>query len=152
MPIWLIDIFAARQLGETFLMLVWMTAPVWIAMIGFPDARLVRICAHPFILPPLYSAVVLFLLWKSYQASLLPDPIGELSYSAVKGLARHPVAFLTFFCNFQIMNLLLGTLLYQKALRAGFRAPVELLLCWLIGAPALLPFMLRLLVRRRPIR
>ena len=82
----------------------------------------------------------------------LAPPMQELSYSAAQGMARHPVAFLSFFCNFQIMNLALGTMMYQKTMRAGFRAPVELLLCWLLGAPAFIPFVVRLLWRRQSIR
>jgi hypothetical protein len=152
MPIWLIDLFGARQLDDTFLMIALMTAPAWIGMICFPNLRLVRVLAHPLVLPPLYSVVVLLLLWKSYQASLLPDPIAELNYTAAQGLARHPVAFLTFFCNFQIMNLILGSMMYQKTLRSRFRAPVELLLCWFIGAPVLIPFVIRLLVNRTAVR
>jgi hypothetical protein len=152
MPIWLIDLLGARDLDNAFLMIALMTAPVWFGMICFPNARLVRALAHPFVLPPVYCAVLFLLLWKSYQASLLPDPMGELSYTAAQGLARHPVAFLAFFCNFQIMNLALGTMMYQKTLRSGFRAPVELLLCWLLGTPVLIPFIIRLLVRRKSIR
>jgi hypothetical protein len=152
MPIWLIDLFGASDLDRAFLILALMTLPVWISMICVPDARLIRSLAHPLIVTPVYCSVLFILLWKSYQASVLPDPIQELSYTAAKGLTRHPIAFLSFYCNFQIMNLALGTMMYQKTLRAGFRAPVELLLCWLVGAPAFVPFIVRLLWRRQSIR
>ncbi len=152
MPIWLIDALGARDLDNAFLMIALMTVPVWIGMICLPDARVVRVVAQPLIVTPIYCAVLFVLLWKCYQASLFPDPMKEISYSAAQGLARHPVAFLAFYCNFQIMNLALGTLMYQKTLRAGFRAPVELLLCGLLGAPAFVPFVIRLLVRRRSLR
>lgn len=149
MPIWLIDFLGARDLDSAFLLIALMTVPAWLGMIAFPEAGIVRNLAQPLVLPPLYCVVLFVLLWKSYDASLLPDPIDELSYSAAKGFARHPVTFLSFFCNFQIMNLALGTLLYQKAQRSGFRAPFELLLCWFVGAPALIPFVVRLLLRRK---
>jgi hypothetical protein len=152
MPIWLIDVLGARDLDNAFLILALMTFPVWIGMICLPDARLVRLLAHPLIVVPIYCTVLFVLLWKCYQASVFPDPIREISYSSAKGLARHPVAFLTFYCNFQIMNLALGTMMYQKTLRAGFRAPVELVFCWLLGAPAFVPFVIRLLLRRQSIR
>lgn len=149
MPIWLIDLFGARDLHNAFLFLALMTLPVWIAMLCWPYASLVRSLAQPTLIVPVYSMVLFVLLWKCYQASLLPSPIEELSYSAAQGLARHPVAFLVFFCNFQIMNLALGSMMYQTAQRCGFRAPVELLLCWLLGAPAFVPFSVRLLIRRQ---
>jgi hypothetical protein len=152
MPIWLIDIFGARDLDNAFLILALMTLPVWFGMIFLPDARLVRLLAHPLVMAPIYCTVLFVLLWKCYQASLFPDPMEEISYSAAQGLARHPVAFLSFYCNFQIMNLALGTMMYQKALRSGFRAPAELVLCCLFGAPAFVPFVIRLLLRGQSIR
>jgi hypothetical protein len=147
MPIWLIDILGAHDLDKAFLFIALMTIPVWIGMIVFPNAPIVRTLAQPLILPPCYCLVLFVLLWKSYNASLFPNPMEELTYSAAKGFARHPVAFLTFFCNLQIMNLVLGTVIYQKARRSGFNAPIELLVCWLVGALALIPFTLRLLVK-----
>ena len=152
MPIWLIDIFGARDLDSAFLILACMTLPVWLGMVFLPDTRLVRLLAQPLVVTPIYCAVLFVLLWKCYQASLFPDPMTEISYSAAQGLTRHPVAFLSFYCNFQIMNLALGTMMYQKSLRSGFRAPVELLLCWLLGAPAFIPFVVRLLLRGQSIR
>ncbi|MFQ3226108.1 MAG: hypothetical protein ACI8Z5_002377 [Lentimonas sp.] len=152
MPIWLIDVLGARNLDNAFLILALMTLPVWIGMICLPHARVVRLFAHPLIMTPIYCTVLFVLLWKCYQASLFPNSMSEISYSAAQGLARHPVAFLTFYCNFQIMNLALGTMMYQKTLRASFRAPVELVLCCLLGAPAFIPFAIRLLLRRQSIR
>jgi hypothetical protein len=149
MPIWLIDFLGARDLDSAFILIALMTLPAWLGMIVFPQTRIVRTLAHPLVLPPLYCVVLIMLLWKSYDASLLPGPIGALSYSAAKGFTRHPVAFLAFFCNLQIMNLALGTFIYQKAQRSALRAPVELLLCWFVGAPALIPFAVRLLLRRK---
>jgi hypothetical protein len=152
MPIWLIDTLGARTLESAFLMIALMTVPVWVGMVCLPDVRVVRMVAQPLLVTPIYCSILLLLLWKCYQASVLPGPMKEVSYSAAQGLLRHPVAFLTFYCNFQIINLALGTLMYQKALRSGFRAPVELLLCWLLGAPAFVPFVLRLLVRGQSVR
>ena len=152
MPIWLIDLFGASRLDQSFWIIAVMTAPVWIAMICLPAAPLVRALAHPLVLPPLYSLAMLWIFCKSYRSWLFPDALSELSYSAAQALARHPVAFLALFCNFQIMNLILGTTLYQKESRCGFRATVELLLCWLFGAPVLIVFALRLLLRRDSLR
>jgi hypothetical protein len=71
------------------------------------------------------------------------------SYDAARSFARHPIAFLVLFCNLQIINLFVGVMMYQKAMKCGFRAPIELTLCWVLGALALVPFGLRLIVRRQ---
>ena len=144
MPIWLIEILGARSLDRTFLVIALMTAPVWLAMIVFPKAKVVQKLAHPLVLPPLYTIVLLVLLWNFYQSSLLPDQVDEVSYDAARDILRHPAAFLALFCNFQILNLALGTMMFQKAKRSGIRAPVELALCALLGAPALIPLVIRL--------
>lgn len=152
MPIWLIEIFGSKDLNSTFILILLMTAPVWIAIIAMPHFKLVRSFAQPLILPPIYCFVLCILLWKSYETSLLPDPLAAASYDAAKEFARHPVAFLALFCNLQILNLFVGTWIYQRANRAGFDVPVELFLCWLLGALALLPFCLRLLLKQKSLR
>lgn len=149
MPVWFIEIFAARNLDAAFLVIALMTAPFWIAMIAFPDARYLRQVAQPWLLVPLYSLVLLALLWKSYQAAVFPEIVSTASYDAARSFTRHPIAFLVLFCNLQIINLFMGIMMYQKAMRSGFRAPVELTLCWFLGALALIPFGLRLMVRRQ---
>lgn len=149
MPIWLIEILGARSLNYALLLIALMTLPVWIAMIVFPKAKIVQKLAHPLVLPPVYSVVLLVLLWKFYEKSFLPDQVDEVSYDAAQGIVRHPAAFLALFCNFQIINLALGTMIFQKAKRCGFRAPVELLLCGLLGAPALIPFVVRLKILKK---
>jgi hypothetical protein len=149
MPIWLIEVFGSGDLDRTFVVILTMTAPVWVAMIAFPQASVVRFLAQPFLVPPLYCVVLMMLLWKSHQAAILPDPYAPISYESARDFSRHPISFLALFCNLQILNLTVGTLIYQKSMRSGMRAPVELLLCWFIGAVALIPFALRLLVRKK---
>lgn len=149
MPIWLIEIFGARDLDAAFLMIALMTAPLWVAMIAFPKAPYLKHIAQPWVVVPLFSSVMIVLLWKSYESALLPQWTPGVDYESAKSLARHPVAFLVLFCNLQILNLFVGVMIYQKALRSGFRAPVELLLCWFLGALSLIPFGLRLILRRQ---
>ncbi len=149
MPIWLIELFAARDLDAAFLLIALMTAPFWIAMIAFPDSKFLRRIAQPWLLAPIFALVLLVLLWKSYQAAVFPDLISRASYDAALSFARHPVAFLVIFCNLQIINLFMGVMMYQKSVRCGFRAPVELTLCWFLGALALIPFAIRLILRRQ---
>lgn len=149
MPIWLIELFGARDLNAAFLVIALMTAPLWIAMILFPHAPYLRQIAHPWVVVPLFSVVLIVLIWKSYSSALLPEWTPGVDYESAKSLARHPIAFLVLFCNLQIINLFVGVMIYQKALRSGFRAPVELTLCWFFGALSLIPFGLRLILRRQ---
>ncbi|PXA03871.1 hypothetical protein DDZ13_09525 [Coraliomargarita sinensis] len=149
MPIWLIEVFGAGDLDSTFILLLLMTGPVWVAMVAFPQSRLVRSLAQPYLLPPLYCIVLFVLLWKSHQSAVLPDPYAPITYESAREFSRHPISFLALFCNLQILNLTVGTVIYQKAMRSGMRAPIELLLCWFVGAVALILFALRLLVRKK---
>jgi hypothetical protein len=149
MPIWIIEIFGARDLDAAFLVIALMTAPFWIAMIVFPNMRYLRQIAQPWLVVPLFASILVILLWKSYHAAVLPELVTSASYEAAQGFARHPIAFLVLFCNLQIINLFMGVMMYQKAMRSGFRAPVELTLCWFLGALALIPFGVRLLIRRQ---
>jgi hypothetical protein len=147
MPVWLIEFFGSRDLEAAFWFISLMTAPVWLAMLCFPGSAAVRGLASPLVLPPFYLVVLAVLLWKSWEAAALPPGVDSASYGSLQSWIRHPVAFLALYCNWQIVNLVLGTLVFQKASRCGFRAPVELVLCWALGALGLLPFSLRLLFR-----
>lgn len=149
MPIWLIEIFGAEDLDAAFLLITLMTAPFWIAMIAFPHAPYLKRVAQPWLVVPLYTLVLVVLIWKAYQASVMPVLLKGASYDAAQSFAQHPIAFLVLFCNLQIINLFMGVMMYQKAMRSGFRAPVELILCWFLGALALVPFGIRLLLRRQ---
>lgn len=136
-------------MDSTFLLILLMTAPVWVAMIVLPQSRVVRSLAQPFILTPLYCVVLFILLWKSHQSAVLPDPYAPITYESAREFSRHPISFLAIFCNLQILNLTVGMMIYQKAMRSGMRAPVELLICWSVGAIAVVPFALRLLTRKK---
>lgn len=149
MPIWLIETFGSGHLDSTFLLILLMTAPVWLAMIALPQSALVRSLAQPFLLTPLYCIVLFILLWKSHQSAVLPNPYAPITYESAREFSRHPISFLAIFCNLQILNLTVGIMIYQKAMRSGMRAPVELLLCWFVGAIAVIPFALRLLTRKK---
>jgi hypothetical protein len=149
MPIWFIELFGAGDLDASFMVIALMTAPFWIAMIGFPSAPYLRQLAHAWLVVPLFTLILLVLIWKSYYAGSLPEVISMANYESARNFANHPIAFLILFCNLQIINLFLGVMIYQKAMCSGFRAPVELTLCWFLGALALIPFSIRLIVRRQ---
>ena len=149
MPIWFIEFFGAGDLDATFMVIALMTAPFWIAMIGLPSAPYLRQVAHPWLIVPLFALILLVLIWKSYHVASLLEITSMANYESARNFANHPIAFLILFCNLQIINLFLGVMIYQKAMRSGFRAPVELSLCWFLGALALIPFGIRLIVRRQ---
>jgi hypothetical protein len=149
MPIWLIELFGARDLDAAFLVIALITAPLWIAMIAFPRAPYLRQIAQPWSVVPLFAVVLVVLLWQSYQAAIFPRIVSTASYDAARSFAEHPIAFLILFCNLQIINLFMGVMIYQKSMRCGFRAPIELTLCWFLGALALIPFGIRLIIRRQ---
>lgn len=149
MPIWLIELFGARDLQLAFIAIMLMTMPVWLAMIFMPSQRWVRRLAAPLVVSPLYALVLVFLVWKAYEASLTPAPVESVTYDEARDFLRHPITFLVFLCNLQVLNLCLGTLIYQKARRNGIKAPVELVLCWLLGAVGAIPFVIRLMLKRK---
>ena len=75
MPIWLIEVFGAVDLDATFIVIALMTAPIWIAMIGFPNAPYLRQVAQPWLVVPLFTLILLGLLWKSFYAGSMPEII-----------------------------------------------------------------------------
>ena len=147
MPVWLIETFGGRDLQNAFFFIGFMTLPVWLLMICFPRSAITRRLARPWLVVPLYVCVLFVILWKSYHASLLPAIPLSFGYAGAQELMSHPIIFLVLFCNLQIINLFMGVMIYKKAVQCGFRAPVELFFCWLLGAIALVPFCLRLLIR-----
>lgn len=149
MPVWLIELFGARELDRAFYLIAFMTAPAWLAMLLFPGSRVVRRLADPLLLSSVFSVVLVVLLWKFHEASILSLPLFEPDYGGAVAVTRDPAIFLIVFCNLQILNLALGGVLFQAAARAGFRAPVELVLCWVGGVLALPPFVAHLVWRRR---
>ena len=148
MVLWMVESFGGSELERTFYIIALMTAPVWLAMILLPGFSPVRHLAKPFILPPCYCLILGLLLWNAFDLSLLPDKeLSGFDLDTARNLVRHPITFLLLFCNWQILILVLGTMMYQKSQSNGFKVPVELLLCWVFGAWALIPFSLRLLVQ-----
>lgn len=152
MSVWVIEFFGENDLEGAFLWLLLMTSPVWLAMILLPGNRLVRYFAQPFVLPPLYCGILFLILWKAYQASVTPAALQGVGYSHAREFTNHPITYLALYCNLQILNLALGTMIFQKSIKVGLRVPVELVICWLLGAPALIVFQIRLLIFRRSLR
>ena len=102
MPIWLIEFFGASDLDLAFVLIAVMTAPIWLAMILCPQARLTQAIAQPLLVGLCFAVLLVILLWKSYAAAGFPDLILYLRYDDAQQFARHPVAFLVLFCNLQL--------------------------------------------------
>jgi hypothetical protein len=152
MPIWLIEFVAAGDLAAAFVWIALMTAPVWIAMIAFPWALIVRRAAQPLTVAVVYALALCALLWSCFPIKVLPSLVHGVNYSVAREMSQHPVVFLVLFCNLQILNLVVGAVMYQKARRLGLRIPIELTICWGLGVVAVLPFAIRLLLRGRALR
>ncbi|MEM8550091.1 MAG: abscisic acid-deficient protein Aba4 family protein, partial [Verrucomicrobiota bacterium] len=71
---------------------------------------------------------------------------GGVGYTEARDIVIHPLGFLILWCQVQALHLLLGTVVYQDALKRGMRIPLELLACWLLGPLGLLVYVLRLLI------
>lgn len=145
----LIEIFGAASLDQAVLYLLLMTAPVWLGMLLFPHRRTVVVLANPLVAPLLYLPVLFYIVWTAREQSLLPALTVAADYRSTSQFVRHPVVFLSLLCKLQILNLMVGTLIYQRARSSGMRAPVEIVIAWGTGPVALLPFVLRLLLTRR---
>lgn len=145
---WLIETFGSSDLDRAVLYLLLMSAPVWLGMLFFPARRPVIVLANPFVAPLLYLPVLFYILWVAREQSLLPSLTLAADYRTTSKFARHPIVFLSLLCKLQILNLTVGTLIYQRARASGMRAPVEIILAWITGPVALLPFSLRLLFRQ----
>lgn len=149
MPVWMIEYFGSQQLDEVFWLLLFMTAPGWLAMLLAPSHPAVRRLASPFFLPLLYLPVLVYLAVIFHDRALLPPPPTGADFRAFRGLVIHPIAVLIVLCQVQIAFLAIGTLIYQKACQLRIRAPLEILLAWFTGPLALAPFAIRLLLQRR---
>ncbi len=143
----MVEWLGGGHLDAAFGYLLFMTAPVWIAMIALPRNRLVALIAQPFIAPLIYLPVLFYILWQARSMGFLPSWIDTADYRSARSLVRHPVAFLALFCKLQILYLFLGTVIYQRARALRMNAPIELFIAWLLGPLALLPFSVRLLLR-----
>lgn len=146
MPAWLIETFASVMLTRVFWFVTLMTAPVWIAMIFFPKKSLVRAVCQPLGAPLAFVFVWAYLCYQAWTLGL-PSP-GGTSFKESRDLATHPMVFLAGWCQFQVLQVFLGTWVYQDALKRKIAAPAELLACWIFGPLGLLIYAIRLLLGR----
>lgn len=145
MPVWIIHLFATKELNQVFLVLTLMTLPVWLMMLLLPTSGFTRRLAHPFFLPPLYALVWAYLFYLMLTITGTPRVnIDAANYKDARGLIRHPFIFLMFWCQMQVINLFVGTILFQKANKMKMLIPGELIATWFAAPLGLFFFSLRL--------
>ncbi len=138
----LLETFGAGRLSRGFWMLTGMTAPLWLAMLLFPRSRWVRRLAHPFLVPALLSAVVVYLLFVLADVGWPDTP--RFHYDGIKSLSGHPVVFLVLYAAYQTLTLFAGTVIFMEARKRKLHVPIELILTWLTGPIGILAFGARL--------
>lgn len=144
---WLIEFFGSRELNRAILMLLCMTAPVWLLLLFPGRPAVVRRLSSPFFFPVLMVPVWIYMAYTAYTLSRLPV-IASVDYHAARSIARHPLLLLVFICHIQILNLFLGCAIYRDALKRRSQPVAALLLTWLTGPPGLLVYALQRLFRR----
>ncbi len=144
---WLIEFFGSRELNRAFLMLLSMTAPVWVLLLlpGRPAAA--RRLSSPYFFPVLMVPVWVYMAYTAYTLSRLPV-VASVDYNAARSIARHPLLLLLFICHIQILNLFLGCAIFRDALKRRTNPTAALLLTWVTGPPGLLVYALQRLIRR----
>lgn len=147
MPIWLIESFGGAYLQQAFVVIAVMTAPIWLLMLCLPKSKFVQFIARPHVAPPFYCLILGFLVWKAVELSIFPDSPKAFHYNEAQGMVRHPMMFLILFCNWQIVCLVLGTGMFERARISRMNVTFELLICWFFGAWALVPYGIRLGLR-----
>jgi hypothetical protein len=142
MPAWLLDLFASRQLNQAFLLINLGAAPFWLALLFAPASPWTRRLVSPFAAPALLSLVYLYVVYLLLTRSGLPAlPAGEIK--SVRSFIVHPLVFLALWAHLTAVNLFVGAVISQEAVRLRMRVPLELLLCWLFAPAALCLFACR---------
>lgn len=148
MPVWVIELFAGENLDSAYLFVALMTAPIWLAMLLRPQSSLVRLLAQPIVVCTAYSLICGWILWRAYAAAALPDLYANGVVTPMRRMLQHPILLLIVFCQYQILCLLIGTALFQRANRLQQRIPLELLTTWCFGVFGVLIYCMRSLLAK----
>lgn len=143
MPVWVIELFAGRNLDSAYLFVALMTAPIWLAMLIRPQSTIVRLLARPVVVCVGYSVICGWILWRAYAAAALPDLYANGSLTPMRRILQHPILLLIVFSQYQVLCLLVGTSLFERANRLQQRIPLELLLTWCFGVFGVLTYCMR---------
>lgn len=148
MPVWVIELFAGENLDSAYLFVALMTAPIWLAMLIRPQSTIVRFLAQPVVVCGAYSLICGWILWRAYAAAALPDLYANGVVTPMRRMLQHPILLLIVFCQYQILCLLIGTALFERANRLQQRIPLELLTTWCFGVFGVLIYCMRSLLAK----
>ncbi len=150
MPGWLIDLFGSREINDAFWLITMLPAPAWLALIFFPNHRITRTLASPFLVPPLLGLVFAGLVWKLH--GLAPSAPLDADASSVRGFIAHPAIFLLLWTHLQMANLFVAAVLLYDGRKRKLGVTGELVLCWLFAPAAVVIYSIRRLSRRPSLR
>ena len=148
MPVWVIELFAGENLDSAYFFVALMTAPMWLAMLIRPQSTIVRFLAQPVVVCGAYSLICGWILWRAYAAAALPDLYANGSVTPMRRMLQHPILLLIVFSQYQVMCLLIGTVLFERAHRLQQRIPLELLATWCFGVFGILIYCVRSLLTK----
>ena len=134
---WLIEFFGSAELTRALWMLLLMTVPIWIVLLMPARYPFARHLSHPFLFPALLVPIWAYLAYMAYNMSKMPT-ITTVDYQAARMVARHPLLLLVFIAHIQTLNLFLGCVIRQDAIRRKSNAVIALLLSWFFGPLGLL--------------
>lgn len=147
MPEWMLSLFASQQLNQIFWLCSVITLPFWLLMLLFPETGLTRFLCQPFRAPMLYVFFWLYLLYEFFQLGL-PSATSFLNFADFSSWVSHPLPFLLLWVQVQTMNLLIGTILYEKESRGlGYRLWPEMLITWAFGPLGMVVYCVRVGLR-----
>ena len=150
MPLWVVELFGSKQLNQAFWLINGLVAPFWILMIVFPRYRWCRWVCQPFFVPVLLGLFYLYMVYLLITVTGVP-PLAGLEVRALRRFMDHPIVFLVIWTHYMTLELFLGMVVYQHAVRRRIGVPFELLLAWLFGPAGLVAYTVRLLwVYRSP--
>ena len=148
MSVWVIEIFAGKNLDSAYLFVALMTAPIWLVMLIRPKSKIVRFLAHPVTVIVGYSVICAWIVWRAYAVAAFPDLYTNGSVMSMRRILQHPILLLIIFCQYQILCLLIGAALFERANRLQQRIPIELLATWFLGVFGVLMYCLRSMVTK----
>lgn len=118
------------------------TAPVWLAMILFPNSRVTSMLVR--VATPLFAALGITYTGLLVTAMITGDErINFADPDSVRRGLQDPNGFLAGWTHYLAFDLFVGRWIWQESMAAGKRARLPLLLTWLAGPMGLTLFLAR---------
>lgn len=118
------------------------TAPVWLAMILFPNARLTKALVK--VTTPLIATLgVIYSGYLMVGLATSGERVNFADGDSVRRTLQNPNAFIAGWTHYLAFDLFMGRYIWQESLAAGKRARLPLLLTWLAGPMGFTLFLAR---------